>query len=200
MKKNAVLICGIDEAGRGPLIGDVVAAAVILPPAHAIAGLADSKKLSAKRRQQLAAAIREHALAWAIGSASAAEIDQLNILNATLLAMQRAALALDLNAHTEPAEVRVDGNRCPQLPWPTRAIVRGDSSDAAIAAASILAKTSRDAQMLALAAQHPEYGFEKHKGYPTAQHLAALQQHGVLREHRRSFAPVRAALATAPPC
>lgn len=183
------LICGIDEAGRGPLCGNVVAAAVILDPAHPIDGLNDSKKLTTAARERLADAIRAHALAWGIGEATPAEIDRLNILRATLLAMQRAAAALP--AHIVPREARIDGNRCPALPWPARAIVKGDASDPAIAAASILAKTTRDAQLLALHAAHPQYGFDRHKGYPTAEHLAALRQYGPLPCHRRSYRPVR---------
>lgn len=185
------LICGIDEAGRGPLCGNVVAAAVILDPARPIAGLNDSKKLSERAREALAERIRADALAWAIGEATPAEIDRLNILHATMLAMQRAAA--NLPAHIRPLEARIDGNRCPELPWPTRAIVKGDASDPAIAAASILAKTTRDAQLRALAAAHPHYGFARHKGYPTAEHLAALRRLGPLPCHRRSFRPVREA-------
>ena len=183
------LICGIDEAGRGPLCGNVVAAAVILDPARPIAGLNDSKKLSEHARERLAERIRADALAWAIGEATPAEIDRLNILHATMLAMQRAAA--NLPAHIRPIEARIDGNRCPALPWPTRAIVKGDATDPAIAAASILAKTTRDAQLLALAAAHPDYGFDRHKGYPTAEHLDALRRLGPLPCHRRSFRPVR---------
>ena len=185
------LICGIDEAGRGPLCGNVVAAAVIIDPARPIAGLNDSKKLSERAREALAERIRADALAWAIGEATPAEIDRLNILHATMLAMQRAAA--NLPTHICPVEARIDGNRCPTLPWPTRAIVKGDATDPAIAAASILAKTTRDAQLLALAAAHPHYGFARHKGYPTAEHLAALRRFGPLPCHRRSFRPVREA-------
>ena len=180
----------MDEAGRGPLCGNVVAAAVILAPERPIAGLRDSKKLTARRRELLAAEIRTHALAWAIGEASVAEIDQLNILHATMLAMQRAIAGLGVT----PQLVRIDGNRCPALPMPCEAVVGGDASDASIAAASILAKVERDAQMLALDAQFPAYGFARHKGYPTAEHLRALAEHGVLDCHRRSYAPVRALL------
>ena len=185
------LICGIDEAGRGPLCGNVVAAAVILDPARPIDGLNDSKKLSERAREALAERIRADALAWAIGEATPAEIDRLNILHATMLAMQRAAA--NLPVHIRPIEARIDGNRCPELPWPTRAIVKGDATDPAIAAASILAKTTRDAQLRALAAAHPDYGFARHKGYPTAEHLAALRRLGPLPCHRRSFRPVREA-------
>ena len=182
----AGLVCGVDEAGRGPLAGTVVAAAVILDPARPIAGLDDSKKLSAKKREALALLIRERALAWAVAEASVAEIDRLNILQATLLAMQRAVAALAV----PPEGALIDGNRCPQLACPAEALVGGDARSAPIAAASILAKTARDAEMLALHARHPEYAFDRHKGYPTAQHLAALRRHGPCPEHRRSFAPV----------
>lgn len=182
-----LLICGVDEAGRGPLAGPVSAAAVILDPARPIAGLADSKKLSEKQRDLLAPLIRERALAWAVAYAEVDEIDQLNILQATLLAMRRAVLAL----HIQPDQVLVDGLYCPQTGIPSQAIVKGDSKVAAISAASILAKTSRDELMLKLHAQYPQYGFDAHKGYPTAAHIAALQQHGISDVHRRSFRPVR---------
>lgn len=181
------LICGVDEAGRGPLAGPVYAAAVILNPQHPISGLADSKKLSEKKRNQLAVEIRQHASAWAIATASVAEIDELNILRASLLAMRRAVEALSLRPH----EVLVDGLYCPDTGLPSRAIVKGDSSVAEISAASILAKTARDAAMIELHQRMPQYGFALHKGYPTAAHLAALTQHGVSAEHRHSFAPVR---------
>ncbi len=181
------MICGVDEAGRGPLAGPVVAAAVILDPARPVAGLADSKKLSAARREKLAVEIRAHALAWHVAEATVAEIDELNILQATLLAMQRAVAGLAI----APAEVLIDGNRCPHLAIPARAIVGGDATVAAISAASILAKTVRDAGMLELHARYPAYGFDRHKGYGTAAHLAALARHGPCAVHRRSFAPVR---------
>lgn len=181
------LICGVDEAGRGPLAGPVFAAAVILDLHNPIVGLADSKKLSEKARDRLAPLIRERALAWAVASASVEEIDALNILQATLLAMHRAVDALAL----QPEVVLVDGTHCPALAMPVRAVVKGDSSVAAISAASILAKTSRDAEMLRLHARHPQYGLDRHKGYPTAAHLAALREHGVIGIYRRSFAPVR---------
>lgn len=184
-------ICGVDEAGRGPLCGSVVAAAVILDPRHPIAGLNDSKKLSARARTRLAAQIREHALAWAVAEASVEEIDALNILHATMLAMRRAVEALVV----VPDLVRVDGNRSPKLSVPCETVVKGDASVAAIAAASILAKTVRDAQMEVLDAQYPAYGFARHKGYPTAAHLEALRRHGVIDCYRRSFAPVRELLA-----
>lgn len=180
------LVCGIDEAGRGPLAGSVVAAAVILDPARPIAGLNDSKKLSEKKREALAQQIKESALAWSIAEATAAEIDQINILQATFLAMQRAVAGLN------PAATRavVDGNRCPKLPIPVEAVVKGDGKIAAIAAASILAKTHRDAQLRELDREYPQYGFAKHMGYPTAAHFAALKAHGPCPAHRRSFAPV----------
>lgn len=185
-----MLSAGVDEAGRGPLAGPVVAACVILDPARPIEGLADSKKLSAARREHLAMQIRERALAWSVAEASVEEIDRINIFHATLLAMRRAVDALDCI----PDEVLVDGNRCPALSIPCRAIVRGDALIPAISAASILAKTVRDAGMLRMHAQHPEYGFDRHKGYPTRLHVAALERHGPTPHHRRSFAPVRDAI------
>lgn len=184
-------ICGVDEAGRGPLCGSVVAAAVILDPRRPIVGLNDSKKLSSRARTRLAGEIREHATAWAVAEASVEEIDRLNILHATMLAMRRAVEALTV----APDLVRVDGNRSPQLSIPCETVVKGDASVAAIAAASILAKTARDAQMDALDAQFPAYGFARHKGYPTAAHLEALRRHGVIDCYRRSFGPVRDLLA-----
>ena len=207
--------CGVDEAGRGPLAGPVVAAAVILDPAQSITGLADSKKLSAGRREKLALEIRTKALAWCVAEATVEEIDALNILQATLLAMQRAVAGLATlpqgslkatgappsgaasrfcergGAFLVPSQALIDGNRCPQLAIPTRAIVRGDATVAEISAASILAKTTRDAGLLELHACYPEYGFDRHKGYGTAEHLAALRMHGPTPAHRRSFAPVR---------
>lgn len=187
---SSASLCGVDEAGRGPLVGAVYAAAVVLGPDHGIVGLADSKKLSEARREQLAALIRKQALAWSIASASAAEIDQLNILNATMLAMRRAVEGLAIL----PDEVLVDGNRVPALNVPARAIVRGDATVAEISAASILAKTARDESMRQLHQLHPRYGFDRHKGYPTEAHLQALEQWGALSEHRRSFGPVKQAL------
>ena len=181
------LICGVDEAGRGPLAGPVYAAAVILNPQRPIAGLADSKKISEKKRDQLALEIRQHASAWAIATASVEEIDEINILRASLLAMKRAVEALSLQPH----EVLVDGLYCPETGLPSRAIVKGDSSVAEISAASILAKTARDAAMIEMHQRLPQYGFAVHKGYPTAAHLAALKQHGISAEHRKSFGPVR---------
>ncbi len=186
-------VAGVDEAGRGPLAGPVIAAAVILDPARPIEGLGDSKALSEASRERLAPLIRARALAWAIGSADRAEIDALNILQATLLAMRRAVLALPLR----PEHVQVDGNRAPaleDLPCTVETVVRGDATVAAIGAASILAKTHRDALMRALEGSHPGYGFARHKGYGTAAHLAALRRLGPSSEHRLSFAPVRAIL------
>lgn len=184
-------ICGVDEAGRGPLCGSVVAAAVILDPRRPIEGLADSKKLSAARREKLAVEIKAHALAWSITEASVEEIDRLNILHATMLAMLRAVESLSLQAD----EVLIDGNRVPSgLLLPARAIVKGDALEPAISAASILAKTHRDSMMLVMDQRYPQYGFAGHKGYPTAAHLKALAQHGVTPEHRRSFGPVAALL------
>lgn len=181
---------GVDEAGRGPLAGAVYAAAVILDPANPITGLADSKTLTPARRDHLADCIRAHAKAWAIASASVAEIDELNILQATLLAMRRAVDALAVT----PAFIWVDGNQLPRLAQPARAIVKGDALVPAISAASILAKTARDADLLRLDARYPEYGFAQHKGYGTKRHLAALTQWGPCPEHRRSFAPVQQSL------
>ena len=190
-----ILICGVDEAGRGPLAGPVSAAAVILDPANPIDGLADSKKLSEKQRDRLAPVIRERALAWAVAYAEVGEIDKLNILQATLLAMRRAVEALPVR----PRQVLVDGLYCPQTGIPSEAIVKGDSKVAAISAASILAKTARDELMLQLHEQYPHYGFAEHKGYPTAAHLAALREHAVSAVHRRSFRPVRELLFPLPP-
>lgn len=185
------LSAGVDEAGRGPLAGPVYAACVVLDPARPIAGLADSKALTARRRERLADEIRSRALAWAIAEASVEEIDHLNILHATMLAMQRAVAGLGMR----PDEVLIDGNRCPALTVPARAVVRGDATVAAISAASILAKTARDAVMVDLDRLHPEYGFAQHKGYPTSEHVAALKRYGPTAHHRRSFAPVRASLS-----
>jgi ribonuclease HII len=185
--KPVLLICGTDEAGRGPLAGPVYAAAVILNDSRPIAGLADSKKLSERKRIMLAAEIREHALAWAIATASAQEIDNINILQASLLAMKRAINALSIQPH----EILVDGLYCPDTGIPSRAIVKGDSSVAAISAASILAKTARDDAMQLMHERYPVYGFDAHKGYPTAAHLAAIRLHGITAEHRKSFRPVR---------
>ncbi len=184
---NYVLACGVDEAGRGPLAGPVLAACVILDPCRKIDGLADSKKISAKKRENLAVLIKRYSKAWAIASASVAEIDQLNILQASLLAMKRAVESLPLT----PNIVLVDGNHCPQLKCPVRAIIKGDSLISEISAASILAKTARDAEMLVLHSSFPCYGFDQHKGYPTKKHVAALQKYGVSCVHRRSFSPVK---------
>lgn len=181
------MICGVDEAGRGPLAGPVCAAAVILGRGVSIAGLADSKKLTAPRRESLAHQIKSQALAWAVASATVEEIDEFNILRASLLAMRRAVEALAV----EPQQVLVDGLHCPELRWPVRAVVRGDATEKTISAASILAKVARDALMLELHQRYPQYRFDLHKGYPTAAHLAALREHGVSAVHRRSFAPVR---------
>tara|TARA_B100001094_G_C18193246_1_gene808787 strand:+ start:5065 stop:5640 length:576 start_codon:yes stop_codon:yes gene_type:complete len=181
------LIAGVDEVGRGPLVGDVVTAAVILDPKHPISGLHDSKKLSEKKRIQLAAEIKAKALAWSIGRASVEEIDTLNILHATMLAMQRAVESLSII----PDEVLIDGNRCPQLAMPAQAIIKGDGLIDCISAASILAKVQRDKEMLALDGLYPLYGFAKHKGYPTALHLEKLSLHGATPYHRVSFKPVQ---------
>lgn len=181
------LIAGVDEVGRGPLVGNVVTAAVILDPAKPISGLADSKKLSEKKREFLYDEIVEKALAWCVASATPAEIDELNILHATMLAMQRAVLGLSV----KPEYVYVDGNRCPELPYPSEPVVKGDSKIKEISAASILAKVVRDREMKVLDERFPAYGFAKHKGYPTAAHFEALKKHGPLAEHRRSFRPVR---------
>lgn len=184
------LVCGVDESGRGPIAGPVLAAAVILDPARPIAGLNDSKKLSARQRAALAEEISAKALAWAVAAANVEEIDRINILQASLLAMQRAVSALAARHQLAPVRVMVDGNRCPQLPYPVEAIVGGDGKITVIAAASILAKTVRDAGMRELHAVYPQYGFDRHMGYPTALHLAALREHGASPEHRRSFGPV----------
>ena len=184
------LVAGVEEVGRGPLAGDVVAAAVILtdsPPE----GVTDSKMLTPERREALAERIREEAVSWALGRATLAEIDELNILQASLLAMRRAVEAL----HIQPSLVLVDGNRLPKWPYEARAIVKGDLTEPSIGAASILAKVQRDAEMLALHEHYPAYGFDRHKGYPTKAHLAALASIGVSPVHRRSFGPVRRLLA-----
>ncbi len=181
------LLCGVDEAGRGPLAGAVFAAAVILHPERPISGLADSKKLSEKKRDFLAQRIRQDALAWAVAWAEVEEIDHINILQASLLAMGRAVAALSVT----PTKVVVDGLHCPPLPMASEAVVKGDSKVAEISAASILAKTARDAEMRRLNQGFPQYGFDRHKGYPTAEHLELLRLHGVSEVHRRSYAPVR---------
>ena len=184
------LVAGVDEVGRGPLAGDVVAAAVILsesPPE----GVTDSKMLTPERREALAERIRDEAISWALGRATVAEIDELNILQASLLAMRRAVEALPI----QPSLVLVDGNRLPKWPYEARAIVKGDLTEPSIGAASILAKVQRDAEMLALHERYPAYGFDRHKGYPTKAHLAALETAGISPVHRRSFGPVRRLLA-----
>jgi len=191
---GVILVCGVDEAGRGPLAGPVSAAAVILDNKKPILGLADSKKLSERKRDLLALVIRERALAWAVAYAEVGEIDRLNILQATLLAMRRAVQSL----HIQPQQVLVDGLYCPETGIPSQAIVKGDSKIAAISAASILAKTARDGLMLQLHEQYPQYGFADHKGYPTVAHLAALRKYGVSEVHRRSFKPVSEMLTGKP--
>lgn len=187
-----MLIAGVDEVGRGPLVGNVVTAAVILDPLNPIEGLNDSKKLSEKKRDEFFEVIKEKALCWAIGEATPAEIDELNILHATMLAMHRA---VD-NLSVEPEMVQVDGNRCPDWRYPSEAIVKGDGLIPAISAASILAKVTRDRQMESLHLEYPDYGFDKHKGYPTKFHLEKLALLGALPEHRRSFKPVKTILTT----
>ena len=184
-------MAGVDEVGRGPLAGPVVAAAVILDPALPIAGLDDSKRLTARRREALSEEIRAHALAWALGRAEVDEIDRVNILQASMLAMERAVRALTIR----PEHVYVDGNRLPNLPMAATAVVGGDAQVAEIAAASILAKVTRDAELVVLDERFPGYGFAGHKGYPSRAHLEALERLGPCPEHRRSFAPVRARLA-----
>jgi len=183
-------LAGVDEVGRGPLVGAVVTAAVILDPDRPIAGLADSKKLTEKRREALYEQILENATAWSLGRCEADEIDRLNIYQATMQAMMRAVDGLCI----APEYVLVDGNRCPDWRWPSEPVIKGDSRVAAISAASILAKVTRDREMKALHDCFPEYGFADHKGYPTPAHLDALVQHGVLPEHRRSFRPVQEAI------
>jgi len=184
------LVGGVDEAGRGPLAGPVLAAAVILDPVRPICGLADSKALCERRREELCAEIEHSAISWAIGRAEVVEIDRLNILHATLLAMRRAVMALT----TPPTEVLVDGLHCPEIPFPARGIVRGDALIPQISAASILAKVARDREMAELDRSYPGYGFARHKGYPTREHLQALAELGVSSVHRRSFRPVRECL------
>lgn len=189
-RPDVQLLCGVDEVGRGPLIGAVVTAAVILDPTKPIAGLTDSKKLSEKRRYELSEQIKQQALCWALGRAEPEEIDQLNILHATMLAMRRAVAALSVT----PEWVLVDGNRTTDFAVPATAVVKGDLLVPEISAASILAKVARDDEMQQLHQAHPQFGFADHKGYPTAAHLAAIRQYGVLPEHRRSFKPVRLVL------
>ncbi|MBU3630955.1 ribonuclease HII [Polynucleobacter sp. AP-Melu-500A-A1] len=193
---SMIWVCGVDEAGRGPLVGAVVAGAVILDPENPIAGLKDSKKLSPARREYLYEQIIQKAKAWGIGQASPAEIDEINILQATMLAMRRAIEDLSTRLGAWPDKALIDGNRCPELPIAAEAIVKGDAKEPAISAASILAKVTRDRQMQELHELHPQYGFAQHMGYPTEAHFAALKAFGVCAEHRRSFAPVRRALET----
>lgn len=184
------LLAGVDEAGRGPLVGNVVAAAVILDKDHAIEGLADSKKLTAKRREVLSEEIKLHAKAWAVVSVSPAEIDNINILQATMLAMKKSVEQLQIT----PDHVFIDGNRCPDITHAVTAIIKGDARVAEISAASIIAKVERDAQMAVLHDQYPYYGFDKHKGYPTKAHMETLAEHGPCPEHRRSYGPVKRCL------
>ena len=193
---SVIWICGVDEAGRGPLVGAVVAGAVVLDPENPIEGLKDSKKLSPARREYLYEQIMQKAKAWGIGEASPAEIDDINILQATMLAMRRAIEDLTTRLGVWPDKALIDGNRCPELPIAAEAIVKGDAKEPAISAASILAKVTRDRQMQELHERHPQYGFAQHMGYPTEAHFAALQNFGVCAEHRRSFAPVRRILET----
>ncbi len=191
---NQIYIAGVDEAGRGPLVGSVVAAAVILDPLRPIEGLNDSKKLTEKKREKLFIEIQEKALAWCVAEASHTEIDELNILQATFLAMRRAVEGLQITPH----KVLVDGNQIPKgISIACEAIVGGDATHAEISAASILAKVTRDRDMKALDLEFPQYGFAKHKGYPTKAHFAAIEAYGVITQHRRSYAPVRKALAQA---
>ena len=184
------LVAGVDEVGRGPLVGDVVTAAVILDPNNPIEGLNDSKKLSEKKRLALLPEIKEKALAWSVGRCSPEEIDQLNILQATMVAMQRAIAGLGV----QPDLALIDGNRCPELPMDSQAVVKGDLRVAEVSAASIIAKVVRDQEMEELDKLHPQFGFAKHKGYPTKAHFEAIEQHGVIEQHRKSFKPVKRAL------
>jgi len=191
---SLIWICGVDEAGRGPLVGAVVAGAVVLDPNNPIEGLKDSKKLTAARREYLYEQIMSKAKAWGVGEASPAEIDEINILQATMLAMRRAIEDLTIRLGAWPDKALIDGNRCPELPITAEAIVKGDTKEPAISAASIVAKVTRDRQMMSLHERHPEYGFAQHMGYPTEAHFAALQQFGACDQHRRSFSPVRKVL------
>ena len=192
---SVIWVCGVDEAGRGPLAGAVVAGAVVLDPENPITGLKDSKKLSATRREFLFEQIQLKAKAWGIGEASPAEIDEINILQATMLAMRRAIEDLTTRLGGWPDKALIDGNRCPELPISAEAIVKGDTKEPAISAASILAKVTRDRQMMSLHELHPQYGFAQHMGYPTEAHFAALKEFGACDQHRRSFSPVRNVLA-----
>lgn len=189
MQNKEHLIAGVDEAGRGPLAGPVIAAAVILDPRHPIAGLADSKKLTEKQREKLFIEIRQHALAWSVARARVREIDEINILQATFLAMQRAVAGLSI----APRLALIDGNMCPKLACSAQAIIKGDQTEPAISAASIVAKVLRDRIMLMLDKKYPAFGFAKHKGYPTASHIQALEMVGPSRVHRLSYAPVQKA-------
>lgn len=191
---SLVWICGVDEAGRGPLVGSVVAGAVVLDPHNPIEGLKDSKKLTPAKREFLYEQIMEKAKAWGVGEASPVEIDEINILQATMLAMRRAIEDLTTRLGGWPDKALIDGNRCPELPISAEAIIKGDAKEPAISAASILAKVTRDRQMQLLHQRHPEYGFAQHMGYPTQAHFAALQKFGACSEHRKSFAPVRKVL------
>lgn len=191
---SLVWICGVDEAGRGPLVGSVVAGAVVLDPHNPIEGLKDSKKLTPAKREFLYEQIMEKAKAWGVGEASPVEIDEINILQATMLAMRRAIEDLTTRLGGWPDKALIDGNRCPELPISAEAIIKGDAKEPAISAASILAKVTRDRQMQLLHERHPEYGFAQHMGYPTQAHFAALQKFGACSEHRKSFAPVRKVL------
>ena len=191
---SLIWVCGVDEAGRGPLVGAVVAGAVVLDPNNPIEGLKDSKKLTAARREYLYEQIMEKAKAWGVGEASPLEIDQINILQATMLAMRRAIEDLTTRLGAWPDKALIDGNRCPELPIAAEAIVKGDAKEPAISAASIVAKVTRDRQMMSLHEQYPEYGFAQHMGYPTEAHFAALKQYGACDQHRRSFSPVRKVL------
>ena len=191
---SLVWICGVDEAGRGPLVGSVVAGAVVLDPHNPIEGLKDSKKLTPAKREFLYEQIMEKAKAWGVGEASPVEIDEINILQATMLAMRRAIEDLTTRLGGWPDKALIDGNRCPELPISAEAIIKGDAKESAISAASILAKVTRDRQMQLLHERHPEYGFAQHMGYPTQAHFAALQKFGACSEHRKSFAPVRKVL------
>jgi len=188
---STIWICGVDEAGRGPLVGSVVAGAVVLDPNNPIVGLKDSKKLTSAKREYLFEQIMLKAKAWGIGQASQVEIDQINILQATMLAMRRAVEDLSTRLGAWPDKALIDGNRCPELPIPAEAIVKGDAKEPAISAASILAKVTRDRQMAILHERFPQYGFAQHMGYPTAAHFAALKEFGACEEHRRTFSPVR---------
>ena len=191
---SLIWVCGVDEAGRGPLVGAVVAGAVVLDPNNPIEGLKDSKKLTAARREYLYEQIISKAKAWGVGEASPAEIDEINILQATMLAMRRAIEDLTTRLGAWPDKAIIDGNRCPELPIAAEAIVKGDAKEPAISAASIVAKVTRDRQMMSLHDLYPEYGFAQHMGYPTEAHFAALKQYGACDQHRRSFSPVRKAL------